>query len=199
VFFAENCDAIGRDLLCRNYPAPDGIVYIVIDIGNPVSYFNDLSLQGGRLHRAGVVQNPVPHFPCQVKASAPFQVINHPEALFVMLKSGLKNLVQRCFAGMPKWCVAEVMAQGYRFGKVLIKPQRPGYRPGNLCDFHSVSEPGAVMISLRDNKHLCLMFEAAVAFGVNNPVPVTLESSAHTAFLFRFKPAAAAAAQTGAG
>ena len=46
VLFAEDFTAFSGNLILSEYSSPDRIVYIMVDISNPIGYFDDLSLQG---------------------------------------------------------------------------------------------------------------------------------------------------------
>jgi hypothetical protein len=81
--------------------------------------------------------------------------------------------------------VAEVVGQGDRFGQVLVEPQGPRDRPGDLGNFQRMGQPGPEVVLDRRDKDLGLMFQAAESFAVEDLVPVALEGGAEVVFLLR--------------
>ena len=75
---------------------------------------------------------------------------------------------------MAKWRMAQIVAHGYGLCKAFIQPQGLCYGPGDLRHFQSVCQPGAVMISLRRQKHLGFMLQPSEGLAVKDPVTVPL-------------------------
>src|SRR4029079_8275642 len=105
---------------------------------------------------------------------------------------GLQAFVQRPFAGMTERGVTEVMGQRQRLGEVLVKPELPGQRAGDLGHFQRVGQPGAVMIAFVEHENLGFMLQAAEGGGMDNPIAIAPERAAGLARRFRKQPAAAA-------
>ena len=83
--------------------------------------------------------------------------------------------VERVLAGMAEGGVAEIVAEGDRLGEVVVEPERPGERAGDLRDFDRVGQAGAEMIALVVDEHLRLVGEAAEGGRMDDAVPVALE------------------------
>ena len=58
------------------------------------------------------------------------------------------------------------MPQRNGFRQVLIQLQRPGNRAGNLRHLQRMGQAGPVMVSLRGQKYLSLVFQPAKRFAV---------------------------------
>ena len=59
------------------------------------------------------------------------------------------HFVQSPLPGVAEGGVAQIMAQGNRFGQIFIEPQGPGDGPGNAGDLQRMGHPGAVVVPLR--------------------------------------------------
>ena len=70
------------------------------------------------------------------------------------------------------------MAEGERFGEVLVQPERAGNRAGNLGDFQRVRQPRAEMIALMGHENLGFLLQAAKGSRMDDAVPVALERRA---------------------
>ena len=93
---------------------------------------HDASLEGGRPHVAGVPADAVPHLPGEVEAApVVLEHLDHPDALLVVLKaaarpSAAQHVVHDALARVAERRVAQVVAQGDRFGQVLVQTAAPG-------------------------------------------------------------------------
>ena len=67
------------------------------------------------------------------------------------------------------------MGQADRFGQILVERQVAGDRPADLGDLEHVSQPGDVVVPLRVDEYLCLVFEPAERLRMHDTVPITLE------------------------
>ena len=83
--------------------------------------------------------------------------------------------VERVLPGMPKRRVAEIVAERDRFRKVVVEPQRPGQRAGDLRHLDGVRQAGAEMIAVVIDEHLGLVGEAAEGGRMHDAVAVALE------------------------
>ena len=67
------------------------------------------------------------------------------------------HLIQRALARMTKGGVPQVVRQRDGFGQILVQPQRAGDGAGDLGYLQRMGQPGAVMVALRRQKHLCFV------------------------------------------
>ena len=78
------------------------------------------------------------------------------------------------------------MAEGNRFGQLLVQTQHLGDRPPDLRDLERVREARAVVIAGRGEEHLRLVLEASEGLAVDDAVPIALER--RTDRILRFRP-----------
>ena len=83
--------------------------------------------------------------------------------------------VERVLAGMAERRVAEIVAERDRFGEVVVEPQRPGQRAGDLRHLDGVGQAGAEMVALVIDEDLGLVGEAAEGGRMDDAVAVALE------------------------
>ena len=105
---------------------------------------------------------------------------------------GLQAVIQRPLAGMAERRMAEVVRQRQRFREVLVEPELPGQRAGDLRHFQRMGQPGAVVIALVEHEHLGLVLQPAERGGMDHPVAIAPERAAGLARRLRKQPAAAA-------
>src|ERR687894_984920 len=79
------------------------------------------------------------------------------------------------FAGVSKGGVAEVVAEGYGFGEVLVEVEGAGYGAGYLHHLERVRQAGAKVVAVRGYEDLGLVHEPAEGLCVDYAVPVALE------------------------
>jgi hypothetical protein len=103
------------------------------------------------------------------------------EAQSVLLHKG----IQRLFAGMSEWRMADVVNQGKRLDQVLIEMQRSGDRPRNLCNFDGMRQPVAEVIGEPLRENLCFVFKPPKRPRVNDAVTVALEIITVRMWFFR--------------
>ncbi len=186
-----------RNILRREDVPPDGVVDVMVEIGDPVGIMDDAPFHGVGFFLAGVAQNSIPHLHSQVQAlTALFQPVHHPQALLVVGKAPGHHLPQRLFSGVAEGGVPQVMAQGDGLGQVLVEPQAPGHRAGDLGDLQGMGQPGAVMVPFRGQKHLGFVFQPAECLGMDDPVPIPHKTGAAGGFLLGRGPAPGCACQT---
>ena len=83
--------------------------------------------------------------------------------------------VERLFAGMPEWWMANVMHQSQRFSQIDIQSERSGNGAGDLGNFQRVGEAVAEVVAVAAGEDLGFGFEAAKSAGMNDAVAVALE------------------------
>src|SRR5215472_5516909 len=87
--------------------------------------------------------------------------------------------------------MTEIVRQRQRLGEVLIEPQPPCERAGDLCDLERVSEPGAIMVALVEDENLGLVLETAEGGGMDDPVAIATKRATAFARWLGVQPAAA--------
>ena len=70
------------------------------------------------------------------------------------------------------------MAKTDCFGERLVQAQRGGHRPADLGHLQRMGETGNKVVTVRVDEHLGLVLEPPEGLGVEDPVPVPLESGA---------------------
>ena len=137
----------------------------MVDVGDLVTETYDLPLQGGRLSRRTVIQDPIPHLPGQVQAfSFFFQDFHNTDTLFCVTEPTGMHHIERVFPGMTKRCVPEIVAERNGFGQIFIQIQCPRNRTGDLGHLERVRQAGTVMVALRSEKHLRFVCHSAKSF-----------------------------------
>ncbi len=172
---SQHFDGVFGQLLLMQNARADGVIDVMVNVGNPVRLGHHHAFQAGGLEGAGVVDDAIAHFPGQVEAIASLQLVHHAQALHVVLEAARGQLVQCALPDVAKGCVAKVMRQGDGFGQVFVQKQAPGDGARHLGHFQGVRQPGAVMVSLRRQKNLCLELQATKPLGMDDTVPVTLK------------------------
>ena len=193
----------GGHRLDAEQPGADAIIQIVIVIGDIIGERRHLRLQpgmAGQIERPGSIgfgQRPgrqedraimlgkaFQRLPAQVEAIparvAAFQPGNDAQRLGIVIEAAIGN--QRRFkcilTRMAEWWVAEIMRQRQRLGQVLIEPQCPRQRAGDLGDFEAVGQPDPEMVAIRSHEHLGLVAQAAKGARMDDAVAITLEGRA---------------------
>ena len=107
-----------------------------------------------------------------------FQVVHDPKRLAVVLEPAVvgHQFVEHGFAAVPERRVAEIVPKGNRLDEVLVEPEGPAERPGNLGHLQGVRQPGAEVVMLVGHEHLGLEVQPAKGGAVDYPVPVALEA-----------------------
>ena len=189
VVVAQNIgDLPGNVVICQN-ARPDGIVNIVVDIGDLVTAADDLPFQGPGPAASGVAENAVPHLMGQVQAHAvPLQNVHHPQALLIVAEGLAQALGQGHLSRMAEGGMAQVVAHGNGLRQVLVEAQGPGNGAGDPGDLQGMGHAGAVVVSLRLQKDLGLVHQAAKGLAVHNSVNVPLVAGAHVLLPVRLLP-----------
>jgi hypothetical protein len=125
---AEQLDLGARQLGRIEHPGANGIVDVVVDIGDAIDQAHDLALQGVRLVRPGVVEDPVSHFGGQIQpAPVALEHVDDSERVLVVAEAPSEALaqgfVERLLARVPEGRVSEVVAEADRLHEVLVQPQ----------------------------------------------------------------------------
>ena len=96
-FIAEDLYQVGRDILLSDDVGTDGIVDIVVDIGDPVGKTDDPSF-----HSVG--------FLAEVQSlTVLFEYIHNTQTLLIVAKTALHQVVERSFACMTKRRMPEIV------------------------------------------------------------------------------------------
>ena len=180
---AEQIDLMGREILGAEDPRAQGVVDVVVDVGDPVDELDDPPLQSRRLARARVVEDAVAHLLGQVEpAPVALQHLDHPQRVLVVLEARAAALAQsrvECLlARMPEGRMAEVVPQPDRLGQVLVEPEGAGDGAGDPAGLQRVGQPGSVVVALRRDEDLGLVLEPPEGLRVDDPVAVALERRA---------------------
>ena len=109
----------------------------------------------------------------------------------------LQAFVECPLTGMAERGMAEVMGQRQRLGEVLVEPELPGQRAGDLRHFQRVGQPGAVMIAFVEHEYLGFVLQAAKSGGMDHAVAIAPEWAAALARRLGKQPAAAAVGVAG--
>ena len=109
---------------------PNGVVNIVVEIGEPVGQPHDPALERRWDVGPGVVEDAVSYFGGQIQAgSVALQHIHDAQRLAVVPKLeviGVQGLIECLLAGVTKGCMAQVMAQRHRLHQILVQSKRAG-------------------------------------------------------------------------
>ena len=102
-------------------------------------------------------------FPGQVQpvevGIAPLEPRDDPQRLGVVVEAAVSRhaVVERVLAGMAEGRVAEIVGERQRLGEILVEPERPGERAGDLRHLDRVGQPGAVVVALVRDEDLRLV------------------------------------------
>jgi hypothetical protein len=83
--------------------------------------------------------------------------------------------------------MAQVMTQGNCLSQVLIQVQGTGDGTGYLRDLEGMGQAGYIVVAQGGNKDLRLVLETAEGLGMDDAIPVALESGTDGAGLFRLE------------
>ena len=123
---------IKRQVVVCEDAAADGVVHVVVDIGDLVRNAHNLPLQRPRIEAAGVAEHGVEHLVCQVESPARlFQRRRNPHALFVVGIPQRADAAQRplspaCPNGVcPRSCpsaAASTRSSFRRSARAIVRP-----------------------------------------------------------------------------
>ena len=89
-----------------------------------------------------------------------------------------KELFRKYGVPVPEGRVAEVVAEGDGLDEILVEPQGPGRRAGDLRDLEGVGEAGSGVVAHVRDEDLGLVFESAKGPGMEDTVAVALKGEA---------------------
>ena len=190
-----------REIGLGDQPGAQGVVDVVVDVGDAVADADDAALEGGGTSCAGVAQDAVAHLPGQVQTPAVvLDHLDHPQALLVVAETPRQPVpsqdrVQGLLAGVAEGSVAEVVAERDRLGQVLVQAQRPGDAAGDARHLERVRQPGAVVVALGGDEDLGLVLQPPERLAVDDAVAVALVGGAEACTAPRRARARASAAE----
>ena len=139
VGFAKNLQAVRGNGIRPENAASQGVVQVMIQVGNPVRPTDTFRFRCFRLNGAGMRQNTAADFLCQVQAGTVFlKLFHHTEALLVVTESLGKEIVEGAFTDMSVRGVTEIVSEGNGFSQVLVETERAGNGPCDLGYFERV-------------------------------------------------------------
>ena len=106
---------------------------------------------------------PSQRFPYEIEpvetCVAALKARDDAQRLRIVIKAAMRlhPRFQHFFPGMAKWCVAEVVRQRQRFGKIIVEAKRPGQRAGDLADLDRMRQAGTVVVALVRHENLGLV------------------------------------------
>ena len=178
------------------HTGPDGVLDVVVDVGDLVGHPHDAALRRRCPNAFCVGDDAVAHLPGQVEAlPILLELVHHPQALHIVLEAAGRELVECPLSGVAEGGVAKVVGEADGLGQVLIEPQRPGDGAGDLGDFQRVGQAGAVEVALRREEDLRFLLEPPERLAVEHPVAVPLEHRADGVLFLRPLPAPACIAE----
>ncbi len=132
---------------------------------------------------------------------APLERSHHPQGLGVVIEpsAGSEAAIEGPLAGMPERGVPQVMGQGQGLGKILIEPEGPRQRTGDLGDLQSMGQAGAKMIALVKDEDLGLVGKPPERGRMDDSVAVPAKGVARRAHRLRMEPAATPRRYAGIG
>ena len=184
---AEQLDLLGRQVGLGDDPGPDGVVDVVVDVGDAVDQPDDPALERRRLQRAGVVEDPVADLLGQVEARARrARAARRPAASARCGGSRCRRAPSApsssdLLADVAEGRVAEVVAEPDRLGQVLVQAERAGDGAGDEAGLERVGEAGPVVVALGSDEDLGLVLEPPERLRVDDPVAVALKRRADRA------------------
>src|SRR5262245_21644850 len=81
--------------------------------------------------------------------------------------------------------MAQIVPQANRLREVLVQAESTRHGAGDAAGLQRVGQPGSVVVALRGNEYLRLVFEAPEGLRVDDPVTVALKRGAHHAVRLR--------------
>src|SRR3954469_5312455 len=93
----------------------------------------------------------------------------------------VERRLQRVFAGVTEWRMADIVRQAQSFGEVFVETQRARDGAADLRDFQAMCQPDAEMVAIGREEDLGLVPQAAEADRVDDAVAVALKRVARAA------------------
>ena len=97
-------------------------------------------------------------------APVALQPVHDAQALLIVAEAGFIDLVQCALARVAERRMAEIVAEGDRLGEILVQLQRTRDGARDARDLQRVGQARAVVVALRLEEDLGLMFQAAEGF-----------------------------------
>ena len=120
---AQNINAVVGKLFFLKNARAHRVLNVVVDISDLVTHPDQPPLQSGS-HPVGVTGDAVLDFIGEVESPAVFfQKFDIPHAVGSVLKAVGADVVEHPFPRVAERGVAQIMAEGYRLGQVLVEPQ----------------------------------------------------------------------------
>ena len=119
----EEVDLCARKVGLPEDPVPNGIVDVVVDVGDPIDEAHDPPLERLRFLLAGVREDPVADLMGQVEpARDPPRLLVVPE---VPPKLRVERSVEGLLTGMAERRVTRVVPEADRLDEILVELKRP--------------------------------------------------------------------------
>jgi hypothetical protein len=129
-----------------------------------------------------MLDNPFPHLECQIQSPersvAQLEILDDAQSVQVVIKRIAMlahDAVERLFAGVPEWRMADIVRQSQRFHEVNIQPKLTADSARNLRHFDRVGKAISKVIGVTAGKNLGLVFQTAKSAGVDYAIPVPFE------------------------
>ena len=190
---ADHFTDLLRDICLRENSSPDGIIHIMMNIGDLVrkSYYlsDDLAFQCMRLANGLMVPDTVTYFIRQIQSlTVLFQNIHGTDTLLCMLESKRTDSVQSPLSRMSERCMSQIMPQCNCLHQILVQLQSLCYGSGCLGYLQCMRQSGPIVVSLRCQKHLCFILQSAECLAVDNTVSVPLKYRPDITLFLRLQP-----------
>ena len=119
---ADHLTDVLRHIRFREDSSADGVIHIVMNIGNFIGKSDDLALQGMGLSNGLVVSYTVSHLVGQIQPLAILlQNVHGADALFGMFEAKRAYSVQRTLSGMSERRVSQIVSQRNGFHQILVQ------------------------------------------------------------------------------
>ena len=176
----EHVERLPRQLALVQHTGTDGVVQVVVDVGDPVREPHDLRLErGGRRHGPRMVHDAVAHLPRQVQAlPVVLEVVDDPQALLAVAERAAQERRERLLAQMAERRVSQVVPERDGLRQVLVQAERARDRSGDVRDVERMGQADPVVVALGRQEHLRLVLQPAERLGVRDAVAIPLEDRA---------------------
>ena len=171
----------GGHVLRLHDAAAHGVVEVVIDVGHAVGQAHDVGLERAARLPGRVVEDADARLVAEVQAAAvALDAVDDAQALLIVPEADAGiDRVERALSRVAERRVAEVVPETDGLGEIFVEFERAGDRAREPRDLERVRQARAVMVALRAQEHLRLVFQAAERFRVRDAVDVALEARAH--------------------
>src|ERR1700683_4254585 len=146
---------------------------------------------------ARVLDDAFAHYEREIQAAksgiALLEIFHNAQGVQVVIEKqtvGAHGGIQRLFARVAEWRMAEIMHERERFGEIHVECKRSRDGARDLRYFDGVSEPVAKVVRITARENLRLIFESAKGAGMDDAVTIALKVVA--VGVRRFREAASA-------